>query len=784
MDSFKKKATDATPANDLQARKYDDSLPGQLCDLLPEIVAYIDKDLHCRFINVRFEELFHLAPADIVGRPIREIIGEAAYQKVELIYQAALAGDEQLVELPITLPDGNRRFIKAHYIPDVNNDEVIGFFSIIRDITAERLAEKRLVESERNYREIFDASSEAIIIHDAETGRIVDINQTMLDMYGYSREEALQLEVADISCTAPAFSQAEAVKKLQRAIDDGPQLFEWFARHKTGDCFWVEVALQSTAIGGQDRVLAVIRNISERKRLDSQIRLMQHWVEHNEDLFFWVQEDSRILYVNPAVCNALNYTLDELCDMQVGDFDLGLPHEAWPDFARKLKDMGTYRFESRLRGKDGRIFPVEITANHLQFESKDNFFAYARDISDRIRAEKDHKKLELQLAQAQKLEAIGTLAGGIAHDFNNILSSVIGFAELAKLDLPEHAAEPRAHMGQVIKAGLRAKELVQHILTFSRHTKTEKHRLHPAPVIKEVSKLLKSTLPASIEVRVNLEDPDLAVLGDPSQIHQILMNLCVNAVYAMTDDGGRLEIGLRKARVDRHESVKSEELAPGEYLELTVSDTGPGISNEILDWIFDPFFTTKPRGKGSGMGLSVVHGIVKAMDGTIVVESEPGSGTLFRVILPVQAVSREDPRAAGDKALRPGRGKILFVDDEKDLTLATGKLLRKLGYDVITAANGLAALDTFTAQANDFDLVITDLDMPGITGIELAKQIVAVRPEVPIILCTGFASEFTQESLDELGIRSLIRKPVIPSELSTVVNAVIAANQKVKSNYG
>jgi len=784
VEAFKNKATDAISANDLQARNYNDSLPKELCDLLPEIVAYIDKDLYCRFINAPVKELLHLAPTEIVGRPIREIIGEAAYQKVQPIYRAALGGEEQLVELPLTLPDGNRRFIKAHYIPDVHNDEVIGFFSIIRDITAERLAEERLVESERNYREIFDASSEAIIIHDAETGRIVDINQTMLDMYGYSREEALHLEVADISCTAPEFSQAEAVKKLQSAIDAGPQLFEWFARHKTGDCFWVEVALRSTAIGGQDRVLAAIRNISERKRRDSQIRLMQHWVEHNEDLFFWVQEDSRILYVNPAVCKALKYTLDELCEMQVGGFDMGLPHEAWPDFARKLKDTGTYRFESRLRDKDGRIFPVEITANHLQFEGKDNFFAYARDISNRIRAEKDHKKLELQLAQAQKLEAIGTLAGGIAHDFNNILSSVIGFAELAKLDLPEQATEPRAHMGQVIKAGLRAKELVQHILTFSRHTETEKHPLHPAPIIKEVSKLLKSTLPASIEVRVNLEDPDLVVLGDPSQIHQILMNLCVNAVYAMTDDGGRLEIGLKKAQVDAHESLKSEGLAPGEYLELTVSDTGPGISKEIMDWIFDPFFTTKPRGKGSGMGLSVVHGIVKAMDGAIVVESEPGSETLFRVILPGQAVSKEGPGAAGDKALRPGRGQILFVDDEKDLTLATGKLLRKLGYDVITAANGIAALDTFTAQANDFDLVITDLDMPGITGIELAKRIIAVRPGVPIILCTGFASEFTQKSLDELGIHSLIRKPVIPAELSNVVNAAITANQKVKSNHG
>ena len=226
----------------------------------------------------------------------------------------------------------------------------------------------------------------------------------------------------------------------------------------------------------------------------------------------------------------------------------------------------------------------------MHFENKAHYFAYGRDISGRVKAEADRKKLELQLGQAQKMEAIGTLAGGIAHDFNNILSSVLGFAELAKLDLPEGAAESKDCVNQVIKAGLRAKDLVQHILTFSRRTESEKYPLQMPPLVKEVGKLLQSTLPASIEVRFDIENDNLFVLGDPSQIHQILMNLCVNAVHAMTEDGGVLTVGLKRAPADLFTSPALEGLAPGEYVEIKVSDTGPGIPPEIMEWIFDPFF--------------------------------------------------------------------------------------------------------------------------------------------------------------------------------------------------
>ena len=753
-----------------------------LMDALPIAVSWADDTGNIRYSNNKFIEVFGYTPQDAptierwfqLAYPDRDYRQEVADRWEKAVQNAQASGSEITpIEATVTCKDGSKRQIAI--IGALLKDRILGVFN---DLTASKQSEKALEESENRYRTLFESANDGIFILRDKT--FIECNQKILEMFGCRRDQIIGQTPYDFSPPLQPDgrdSAQKALEKIEATIAGQPDVFEWRHTQLNGEAFDAEISLSLTNIESETLIQAIVRDISVRKKLDQEVQLLHRWVEQSVDLFFWVGEDSRVLYVNKAAQSALGYSLAELCSMQVADFDLEITHAVWPEFTDRLKKMENLRFETRMRKKDGSTFPVEITANSLRFENKDHFFAYGRDISGRVKAEADRKKLELQLGQAQKMEAIGTLAGGIAHDFNNILSSVLGFAELAKLDLPEGAAESKDCLDQVIKAGLRAKDLVQHILTFSRRTESEKYPLQMPPLVKEVGKLLHSTLPASIEVRFDIENENLFVLGDPSQIHQILMNLCVNAVHAMTDDGGVLTIGLQRVPAELSASPALEGLAPGEYVEITVSDTGPGIPAEIMDWIFDPFFTTKPRGKGTGMGLSVVHGIIKSMDGAIQVESDPGRETVFRVILPLHAESVADAGDQQSQSLPKGKGRILFVDNEKEITIAISQLLRKIGYDVDTETDGLAAVEKLTAQTAAYDLVITDLDMPGISGIELSKQVRKIWTDIPIILCTGFSREFTRAELDEIGLYSMIRKPVIVSELAAAVSEAINANK-------
>jgi signal transduction histidine kinase/CheY-like chemotaxis protein len=434
-----------------------------------------------------------------------------------------------------------------------------------------------------------------------------------------------------------------------------------------------------------------------------------------------------------------------------------------------LRDKGSYRFETHLQRKSGQIFPVEITANIMNFDGKDHYFAYGRDISARARAEEKRRELEIQLLQAQKMEAIGTLAGGIAHDFNNILSSVLGFAELVKLDIQENDLELRSNIEEVITAGIRAKDLVRHILTFSRHTEVDKGPLRIWPLIEEVLKFLKASLPRSIEIKTKIDDYKVTVFGDSTQFHQIMMNLCTNAAHAMQTDGGVLEICLEKAIFSENEAHIYDNLKPGDYLMLSVSDTGHGISEEKLDRIFDPFFTTKERGEGTGLGLSVVHGIIKDMQGAISVASEPGKGTTFQILLPIYKGAAKLDTLTPEKELQKGRGRILFVDDEESICESTRMILTKIGYHVTTLTDSVKALELFASDPEAFDLIITDLGMPKMNGLELSKQILGKKANVPILLCTGFSEGITQDVLQNIGIKEMVMKPLIATELADIV---------------
>jgi PAS domain S-box-containing protein len=431
-----------------------------------------------------------------------------------------------------------------------------------------------------------------------------------------------------------------------------------------------------------------------------------------------------------------------------------------------IEKEGSVCFEMSLICKKGNTIPTEYSESFIRDENGQPLYIVAsgRDKRDRL-------KVEERLRQAQKMEAIGTLAGGIAHDFNNILGGILGNAELAREYLP-YGSEQKLYIEKVLMAGEKARDLVQHILAFSRQEEIEKFPLKPSPIIKEALKLLRSTLPATITIHENIESQCGVILADPTQVHQILMNLSTNAFHAMEETGGILDVTLKNTKLARGEFPHEPDLDPGMYVKLTVQDNGPGMPPDIKNKIFDPYFTTKVAGKGTGMGLSIVHGIVKDYGGSILVYSEVGEGTTFHVFLPViqEEVLPEDQT---NSLLPVGNERILFIDDEKMLTSMGKTMLETLGYHVTVFNNSIEAFQAFQNQPNQFDLIVTDQTMPHMTGSELSKKMIEIRSDIPIILCTGHSSIISEDKTKSMGIKEFVLKPLLKKELAMLIRKVL-----------
>jgi len=385
------------------------------------------------------------------------------------------------------------------------------------------------------------------------------------------------------------------------------------------------------------------------------------------------------------------------------------------------------------------------------------------------------KRLEAQLQHAHKMEAIGTLTGGIAHDFNNILGIIIGNTELALDDVPEWNPA-HSNLEEIKTAGLRAKDIVRQLLGFAHKTDQQLKPIKLVPVIRDSLKFLRATLPTSVTFRQDIQVSADTVLANSTQIHQIMLNLYTNAAHAMEEKGGTLEISIQNLVLDNNSADIYPDLSPGNYVVMKVSDTGQGISPGIKDRIFDPYFTTKEIGKGSGMGLSVVHGIIQSHQGAISVDSEPGKGTTFTVFFPVI----EEEAVIESKSVNKfptGNERILFVDDEKSIVNMAQKILERLGYRVETKNNPVDALELFHSKPDRFDLVITDMTMPYMTGDKLVEQILNISPDMPTILCTGFSEKISEEKAQELGIKAFVLKPLVKRDFAVTVRKVLDENR-------
>jgi PAS domain S-box-containing protein len=508
------------------------------------------------------------------------------------------------------------------------------------------------------------------------------------------------------------------------------------------------------------------------------------WSEGARSLYGWGTEEALGHISHELLGARFSKPLDEINEELA-------QHGRWSgELTHTTKQGSEIVVESRWlarRGDDGRILEVLVSnvditdrkraeeglrkANEELEQRVDERTGELREAYDRLKEETaEREQAEAQLRQAQKVEALGTLSGGIAHDFNNILAAIIGFTELAADHIQKGSREER-HIARVLEAGIRGRELVQHLLTFSRKTEQEKKPLLLSAIVKDTVKLLRATTPTTVSIRVNTVSESGLILGDPTQIRQILMNLCTNAVYAMRESGGVLDIELSDFSVaPSHGNDRG--MTPGLYMKLVVRDTGIGMEPDIIHRVFDPFFTTKKVGEGTGLGLSVVHGIVKQSNGHITAESEPGKGAAFTVCFPKIAEKRESEEPE-DASVPTGHERILFVDDEEALVQMGQGILAGLGYEVTSRMSSKEALSLFQKDPSLFDLVITDQTMPEMTGVELAKRILAIRPDMSIILCTGFSHLVDADAANIAGIRAFAMKPLTKREIARIIRHVL-----------
>jgi len=655
--------------------------------------------------------------------------------------------------------------------PFTRRDQELGMVlaSLCAEVFLSLQAAHRLQEEERRFREMADLLPAIVFELDAK-GRFIFLSKTATELTGYTDAEL-----------TGAFASAELVveedrprfrKNLHRLLDGhDPGNVDYRMRTKSGKIFQV-LARSAPVFRGAEVIGArgFIFDISDRMEAERHRSQLAMAVDQAAEAIFILEVDGTIHYINPIyhfltgirTGERLGHTFqDILADEHNDDFF----ESVW----ETLEEGNVWAGRLHTLERDGTTYESEATISPLRNESGQiiNYVAILRDISHETRLEK-------RLRQAEKLEAIGTLAGGIAHDFNNILSPIIGFTEIVREDLA-HDAESYRNLEKVLHACHMARELVRRILTFSRRADAERKPVVLERVLEDALKLLRPSIPSTIEIRSDIRGGGGSVFADPTEIQQVILNLGTNAFQAMQETGGAMTIELESRTVDDSLTSQYPRLEIGrEHLVLSVSDTGVGMDKATLDRIFDPFFSTKEMGKGTGLGLATVHGIVMEMGGDIIVSSEIGEGTTMEVFMPRYDVTEaRRGEIVDDKIPRGSRERVLFVDDEEMILQLGEKMLSRLGYDVEIATGSEAALERFRRAPHEFEIVITDQTMPGMTGQDLAVRLRRIRSDIPIILITGFSSVLDMDRLDEMGIDQIVHKPFTRNDIGKAIRRAL-----------
>lgn len=725
-----------------------------------------------------------------LSEALRDLLGLAADQPVNVAGWLALVHPEQqarMVEYLTTLIQQRQNFDQVYPIIHGQSGQIrwvhglgqlrvdaegrpVELFGTIQDITERKKAEEALAQSEASYRELIDGMNETVwVIGNGE--KFLDVNRTASEMLHYSRAELLTMGPRDIDAT---ITEATIRQRQSSFAQNRIRIFETAHIRKDGERIPVEIQSTQVTYQGQTAILSIARDITERKRAEAALqksetmnRLLAAVVHQASEAIVITDLTGAIEYVNPA------YTAmsGDPADAMLG---LALPllqQDEAVDTAQRtpwatVQQNETWNGRTVAQRKDGSRYHTDVTLFPIHdAEGRiSNYCQIARDISHEL-------QLERQLNQTQRLETIGTLAGGIAHDFNNMLMPIMGYAELMATKLP--ATDPlQTNVQQILKGAQRASALVRQILTFSRAHEQQRRPIDLHEVVQEALKLMRASLPSTIAIHQSIDPTCPQVLADPTQLHQVLVNLCTNAFHAMEADGGVLTLTLEQVVIDPALAQLYPILQQKAYARLTVSDTGIGMDSATLERIFEPFFTTKPVDRGTGLGLSVAHGIVQAHEGVLLAQSTLGQGASFQIYLPLFV---DEAALESEHSVPAARGqeRILLVDDEPTITEIMKDLLEWQGYQAEAYNSSIEALSIFRQFPHKFDLVLSDLTMPGMTGVELAGQLQQVRAGIPIIIITGYGNQLDEKTQKRNGIRHVASKPIQIDELTPLIRQVL-----------
>jgi PAS domain S-box-containing protein len=738
-----------------------------MLDAIPHHIVV--KDTAGRYLttNRAFAESLHTSPEALVGRSIAQL----PYTKQEtirlleeqdrLVLSTGKTVDWQELRMDWQEAETVRNLSKIPLKDEQGN--VTGIVVLSEDVTERVRLDEDLKASRRILQTVVDTVPHALFVKDRD-GRMLMVNQALARIHGLRPRELVGRVVPDLPSTPEdwgaqdrrVFETGEPLRigELRVAEADGGTAIRSHVKYPLRDA--------SGAVVG---VVGISEDITERKRAEAELARMAAALEQAGDSIFITNAQGEILYANLAFERISGYSRQEALGqtprfLRSGLYDRDFYRGLW----ETLRRGEVWKARYKNRHQDGHLYEIEATQSPIRDAQGQvtHFVSVQKDVTQQAR-------LEEQLRRSQRMEAIGTLAGGIAHDFNNILTPILGFGELMLADTPEGSPH-RAYLRTILDAAMRAKGMVSQILLFGRRTETPMAPVRLPPIVDDALALLRSTLPSSVRIREQV-DADLAVVNaDTTQIYQVLMNLCVNAVQAM-DQGGTLVVSACNVELREHKTFLGQVLS-GAHVRLTVADTGTGMNGEVLAHIFEPFFTTKPVGKGTGLGLSTVFGIVKQHGGSIDVASTPGQGTTFDVYLPA-VTDRPAPAQEPAAPLVGGSESILVVDDEPAIVELLRKVLGQLGYRVHTCVDSVAALDLFRDRPEAFDLVISDQTMPDLSGDRLLAELRRIRPELPVILCSGFSETVSAEQARALGADDFLLKPTDRGDLARAVRRAL-----------
>jgi PAS domain S-box-containing protein len=756
-----------------------------LVEFMDEGFLMLNSEMKIEYINPSAERIFGWSSSEVACTPISNYLDATNMGVFREQQEMRRNAKISRYELSLDKRDGSRLTISILGYPVFNvQGEYSGAYGIFTDITESRRIEKLIRESEARYRSIVQYARSGVVVYEAVDGGtdfvIIDFNESAEKFEKISKEDVIGKRIRQVFPGAEEFGLFDILKEVWRTGDTTHQPLVFYKDNVRSG--WREIFVYKLPSG---EVVVVYTDQTSRKDAEAQIMsqnaFLNDVINSLSHPFYVINVADYTVQIANSAAYSENVSRSDKCYEIAHKEALPCPEmECMCPLREVLRTKKSLVVEHIHYNIDETPHYVEVHA-HPIFDSHGDVIQvikYCFDVTARKLMEEEKQRMEHQLHQIQKVDAIGALASGIAHDFNNILSPILGYAEISLTELPKESTS-YSDMQEIRKAGLRARDLIEQILSFSRQSEQKVRPMKLSTVVKSALRLLRALIPTTIDIQLEIASNavDSRVRADTTQIYQILMNLCTNASHAMKFEDGAIYINLQEKEIGSMGARDYPDLKHGTYLELSISDTGTGMPPDVQDHIFEPYFTTKPQGEGTGLGLSIVFGIITSYAGSISVHSEWGKGATFNILIP-KTLEPELPEDEIFHLDKSASEKVLVVDDEEIVLTLECRMLEKMGYHPVPARTGFEALEIFNSNPNYFDVVMTDQTMPYMTGLELSQEIRKIRPELPVILCTGYSKKVDEKGLREAGIRGFIAKPLSIKGLKAVISDVLESTQQ------